>query len=120
MHEKFINVPQSKYLQMSNNEKPSFDCQTCGACCAYFRVSFYWAETDAHPEGKVPQEMTKAISPHHVAMLGTTTKPTRCHALDGKIGKSVGCNIYEKRSSTCREFEMGTEACINARSVHGL
>ncbi|MBR7358785.1 YkgJ family cysteine cluster protein, partial [Klebsiella pneumoniae] len=19
-------------------------CMTCGACCAYFRVSFYWAE----------------------------------------------------------------------------
>ncbi|MLR39642.1 YkgJ family cysteine cluster protein, partial [Salmonella enterica subsp. enterica] len=21
-------------------------CMTCGACCAYFRVSFYWAEGD--------------------------------------------------------------------------
>ncbi|HDN1328034.1 YkgJ family cysteine cluster protein, partial [Escherichia coli] len=19
-------------------------CMTCGACCAFFRVSFYWAE----------------------------------------------------------------------------
>ncbi|WP_142908916.1 CxxCxxCC domain-containing protein, partial [Klebsiella pneumoniae] len=21
-------------------------CMTCGACCAFFRVSFYWAEAD--------------------------------------------------------------------------
>ncbi|EFG2122847.1 YkgJ family cysteine cluster protein, partial [Escherichia coli] len=24
-----------------NNPNP---CMTCGACCAFFRVSFYWAE----------------------------------------------------------------------------
>jgi hypothetical protein len=24
-----------------------FDCRDCGACCASFRVSFYWAEADA-------------------------------------------------------------------------
>ncbi|RBD00840.1 YkgJ family cysteine cluster protein, partial [Xanthomonas oryzae pv. oryzae] len=21
-------------------------CLTCGACCAYFRVSFHWSEAD--------------------------------------------------------------------------
>jgi uncharacterized protein len=105
---------------MSNSEKLSFDCQTCGACCAYFRVSFYWAETDAHPQGSVPKAMTKSISPYHVAMQGTTIKPPRCVALDGNIGESVGCSIYEKRSSTCREFEMGTDECIKARREHGL
>ncbi|EEX7666747.1 YkgJ family cysteine cluster protein, partial [Escherichia coli] len=26
-----------------NNPNP---CMTCGACCAFFRVSFYWAEAD--------------------------------------------------------------------------
>ena len=105
---------------MSNTEKLSFDCQSCGACCAFFRVSFYWAETDAHPEGSVPQALTTAISPHHVAMQGTTRKPPRCVALDGDIGKSVGCRIYEQRSSTCREFEMGSEGCLKARKQHQL
>jgi len=98
----------------------NFDCQSCGACCAFFRVSFYWSETDAHPIGWVPQALTKAISPHRVAMLGTATLTPRCVALNGKIGESVGCSIYEKRSSTCREFTMGTAECLKARAAHGL
>lgn len=105
---------------MSHTDQSTFDCQRCGACCAYFRVSFYWAETDAHPEGITPQSMTTAVSPHHVAMQGTTKKPARCVALGGNIGKFVSCNIYEKRSSTCRAFEAGSEDCIKARAAHGL
>jgi Fe-S-cluster containining protein len=101
-------------------EKANWDCQTCGACCAAFRVSFYWAETDAHPEGQVPQAMTASISPYHVAMLGTELKPVRCIALCGEVGQSVSCSIYEKRSSTCREFESGTEDCMKARKINGL
>lgn len=105
---------------MLENQSAAFDCQSCGACCATFRVSFYWSETDAHPLGKIPQAMTKSISLHHAAMLGTTTKPPRCIALDGVIGESVSCNIYNQRSSTCREFEAGTDACIKARRLHGI
>lgn len=97
-----------------------FDCQSCGACCAFYRVSFYWAETDVHPNGIVPQEMTKPINPHRVAMLGTATPTPRCVALEGQIGESVGCTIYEKRSSPCREFTMGTPECLKARAAHGL
>jgi Fe-S-cluster containining protein len=96
------------------------DCQTCGACCAHFRVSFYWAESDAHPLGTVPQDLVVPITPHHIAMRGTEKKPARCVALGGTIGQSVGCTIYEKRSSTCREFEAGSEACLRARRTHGL
>ncbi|WP_374212354.1 YkgJ family cysteine cluster protein [Thiothrix subterranea] len=29
-------------------------CMTCGACCASFRVSFYWGETDAAPLALYP------------------------------------------------------------------
>jgi hypothetical protein len=111
--------PIFEYFEMTT-DTVSFDCQTCGACCAFFRVSFYWAETDAHPLGQVPQALTKSISPHHAAMQGTTAKPPRCVALAGEIGESVGCTIYEKRSSTCREFEMGSEGCFKARASHGL
>jgi Fe-S-cluster containining protein len=104
----------------NSTEKARWDCQTCGACCAAFRVSFYWAETDAHPAGHVPQAMTASISPYHVAMLGTQLKPVRCIALCGDVGQSVSCSIYDKRSSTCREFELGSEDCIKARKINGL
>ncbi|ENO4720751.1 YkgJ family cysteine cluster protein, partial [Escherichia coli] len=37
-------------------------CMTCGACCAFFRVSFYWAEAD-DAGGNVPVSLTEQISP---------------------------------------------------------
>ncbi len=98
----------------------SQECTNCGACCASFRVSFYWGETSAHEQGTVPAELTKAISPHHVCMKGTEQKPVRCIALMGEVGCEVSCSIYEQRSSTCRQFEAGSEDCAKARKIHGL
>lgn len=98
----------------------SQECVKCGACCASFRVSFYWGETSAHDQGTVPAELTTAISPHHVCMKGTESKPVHCIALQGEVGKEVSCSIYEQRSSTCRQFEAGSEDCAKARRIHGL
>jgi hypothetical protein len=98
----------------------SLQCVDCGACCASFRVSFYWGETDAHDHGSVPVELTTPVSLHHVCMKGTEQKPVRCIALMGEVGKQVSCNIYQQRSSTCREFEAGSEDCAKARKIHGL
>lgn len=98
----------------------SQECTHCGACCASFRVSFYWGESSAHEHGTVPAELTTAISPHHVCMKGTEQKPVHCIALEGEVGREVSCNIYELRSSTCRQFEAGSEDCAKARKIHGL
>jgi Fe-S-cluster containining protein len=97
-----------------------FDCQRCGACCAYFRVSFYWAEADDAPGGTVPVDLTRQISPHHRCMAGTEARPARCVALGGEIGHAVGCTIYAQRSSACRELQPGDEKCLRARAAHGL
>ena len=37
-------------------------------------------------------------------MKGTNQRPARCIALQGQVGTQVSCSIYQKRSSTCREF----------------
>ncbi|MBF0352396.1 MAG: YkgJ family cysteine cluster protein [SAR324 cluster bacterium] len=79
-------------------------CVTCGACCAFFRVSFYWAECDDSEWGTVPVDRTEVISPFHRCMKGTHKKPPYCSELKGEIGKLALCQIYEKRPSTCREF----------------
>jgi Fe-S-cluster containining protein len=97
-----------------------FDCQACGACCAAFRVSFYWAEADDASGGTVPVGLTEAISPHLRCMQGTGSKPVRCVALTGDVGKAVGCAIYPLRSSTCRSVEPGDGQCLKARAAHGL
>ena len=100
-------------------------CTSCGACCAYFRVSFYWGEC-ASAGGLVPDELTVQVSPSMAAMIGTDRKPSRCVSLHGELGKQVGCTMYEKRSSTCREFEASwvggihNPDCDKARAAHGL
>ena len=98
----------------------AFDCQSCGACCAVFRVSFYWSESTLHPEGTVPRHLVTPITPHHVAMNGTLQAPARCVCLSGEVGRSVSCDIYPLRSSTCRECEAGSENCLRARAAAGL
>lgn len=95
-------------------------CLDCGACCAAFRVSFYWAETDAHPAGTVPHRLTTAVTPFLAAMRGSESAPPRCVALEGEVGQSVRCAIYAQRSTTCRDFEAGSERCHAARQKHGL
>lgn len=100
-------------------------CLSCGACCAYFRVSFYWGECQS-AGGLVPDNLTVAVTPHLVAMQGTEQKPARCAALLGEVGCGTRCTIYENRSSTCREFMAAWENgepnphCDAARSAHGL
>lgn len=97
-----------------------FDCQRCGACCAFFRVSFYWAEADDAPSGTVPVHLTVPIGSVHRCMAGTQTRPVRCVALDGEIGRGVACAIYAQRASTCREVTPGDAQCLKARAHHGL
>jgi uncharacterized protein len=96
------------------------DCQRCGACCAVFRVSFYWAEADDAPGGTVPVALTRPVGTLHRCMAGTETRPVRCIALRGDIGRDVGCSIYAQRSSTCRSVMPGDSQCLKARAAHGL
>ncbi len=58
------------------------------------------------PGGTVPAHLTQALSPHLRCMKGTASKPARCVALEGEVGKGVSCTIYPLRSSTCSEFDV--------------
>jgi len=81
-------------------------CLSCGACCASFRVSFYWAEADDAGGGCVPARLTEQVNAHLRCMAGTQGKSPRCVALRGEVGKQVSCAIYERRPSPCREFDL--------------
>ncbi|EBQ6223335.1 TPA_asm: YkgJ family cysteine cluster protein [Salmonella enterica] len=100
-------------------------CMTCGACCAYFRVSFYWAEGD-DASGRVPASLTEPVTPFLRCMASTNQKQPRCKALIGTPGENVSCAIYENRPSTCREFSISgeggevNEACNRARARYEL
>lgn len=96
------------------------DCQRCGACCANFRVSFYWAEADDAPGGTVPVALTRQVNAQLRCMAGTERRPVRCVALAGDVGRAVSCSIYALRASSCREVQPGDEKCLQARAARGL
>ena len=92
-------------------------CMSCGACCAAFRVSFYWGEGESLG---IPEDMTVKVNDFYTCMKGTEKKPVKCVALAGEVGQSVACQIYDKRSSTCQSVQVGDEQCNKARQYHGL
>ncbi|HSX65728.1 MAG TPA: YkgJ family cysteine cluster protein [Pseudoxanthomonas sp.] len=101
-------------------------CLSCGACCAHFRVSFHWSETEPALGGEVPAELAEPLDPHRLAMRGTWARQPRCIALDAEIGVRSRCTIHPQRPSVCREVTASWESgqaspqCDKARSAHGL
>lgn len=92
-------------------------CLSCGACCSYFRVSFYWAEALSL---QLPETLTEQVNDFYSCMQGTNQKEPRCVALDGQVGEKVACSCYEHRSSACRELQPGEPKCNRARAHYGL
>ncbi|WP_077999547.1 YkgJ family cysteine cluster protein [Edwardsiella tarda] len=100
-------------------------CVRCGACCAYFRVSFYWAEAD-DGGGQLAADDTERISSLMRCMRGTNSKRPRCIYLCGDVGQAVSCRAYAQRPTPCRDFMPSGEngqpnpACDRARAAYGL
>ena len=101
-------------------------CQSCGACCASFRVTFHRSERDDVAGGFVPAGLASDETPTLCRMEGTDRYPARCVVLKGQIGANVLCAIYEYRPSPCRDFHphgvhgISNHACNDARARHGL
>ena len=101
-------------------------CLNCGACCAWFRASFYWTEdNDVTPNG-VPIHLTEKLNDYRRVMIGANQRHPRCIALKGAISSEVSCVIYQKRASICRDFAgswqygVRNERCDAARTAWGL
>jgi hypothetical protein len=92
-------------------------CQSCGACCETYRVSFYWAEA---LERGIADDMVEQLTPWHACLRGTNDLKPRCAALTGKVGERVACGMYAARPSPCREVQVGDDRCRRARQRHGL
>lgn len=84
-------------------------CFECGMCCQYFRVSFYQGEIEGNGVGTVPVELTTKLSDHLACMKGTEKGGAPCAALLYTKEEGYRCSIYEKRSSTCRNFNVVDE-----------
>ena len=100
-------------------------CLSCGACCAFFRVSFHWSEADPALGGMVPFELTEPLRAHERVMRGTSQKEPRCIALDADIGRYSRCTIPDRRPSVCAlvpaswEFGAASAQCDKSRIALG-
>jgi Fe-S-cluster containining protein len=97
---------QEPEFEKAAAEPESNPCLSCGACCAHFRVSFYFGELAGEMGGWVPVELTSKVNDFRAAMKGTEAGHGRCVALRGEPGKGgVSCSIYQNRPTPCREFD---------------
>ena len=90
-------------------------CLSCGACCAHFRVSFYWAEGL-----NLPEHYTEPVTAVYSCMAGTNQSQPRCIALQGEIGVGVSYGVYSARSSSCQEVQAGDAQCNKARAAYNM
>lgn len=90
-------------------------CLSCGACCAFFRVSFYWAEGL-----NLPEHYTEPVTAVYSCMVGTNQSSPRCIALQGEIGKHVSCGVYHQRSESCKDVQIADVQCNKARRAYNL
>lgn len=111
----------------SQNIQTLHPCQTCGACCAAYRVEFYWLAAEPGTLQSVPQEFVEDLNQSHRCMKGTNSKHNpKCSALSGRVGEYVSCQIYLNRPSPCHAFKASHEnglhykRCDEARAKHGL
>jgi uncharacterized protein len=101
-------------------------CMTCGACCAFYRASFYWAEADDVTPGGVPAHLTRKLNHFRRVMIGMEGSAPRCAALEGTVGERVRCAVYESRPSPCRGLQASwvdgspNDMCDKARAAWGL
>ncbi|XID76108.1 YkgJ family cysteine cluster protein [Alkanindiges sp. WGS2144] len=102
---------------MMSDSTVSNPCLTCGACCAHFRVSFYWAESEAKG---LPVALTEQVNHFFSCMRGTNQAKPRCQCLEGELGQQVSCSIYAQRPEACKEVQAGDDKCNRARLRHGF
>jgi Fe-S-cluster containining protein len=95
-------------------ETSTWDCQSCGACCAHDPAWPRFSLESDEDIARLPDAMVAADG------SGMRWTGTRCAALSGHVGRAVTCTVYEARPIVCRDCQPGDEACRTARAARGL
>ncbi|WP_436285282.1 YkgJ family cysteine cluster protein [Rhizobium sp. LjRoot258] len=90
------------------------DCQACGACCSF---SPTWPRFSTETEADLDALPSRFVSEDQGGMR---CYGARCSALDGCVGSSTSCLVYELRPDVCRACVPGDGACLEARASFGL
>ncbi|WP_245524360.1 YkgJ family cysteine cluster protein [Methylobacterium nonmethylotrophicum] len=92
----------------------AFDCQACGACCAYSAEWPRFSTEDDADIARIPEDYVDDPAGR------MRCEGDRCSALAGRVGEAVSCRVYAVRPEVCRACEPGDPECLIARRHHGL
>lgn len=92
----------------------AFDCQSCGACCAY---SGDWPRFSLEDDAALARIPSRFVDD---AAGGMRCEGNRCSALLGTVGGKTACLVYEVRPQVCASCQPGDDACLMARARFGL
>lgn len=106
---------------ITRESEPLPNCLTCGACCTYLLCltvrpsdktpsNHFWNITTESKRGEIVVDR----------FLRRNDETFACTALNGRLGESVCCQIYENRPAVCREFEAGSDKCHAIRRAFGI
>jgi len=102
-------------------DAPIPDCLTCGACCQSLLCVGVRptdnVDRDRYWEITVDTEQGEVVVDRYLKRNGDTLA---CAALEGTIGKRVGCTIYETRPVMCHHFDAGSDRCHAIRRAFGI
>lgn len=101
-------------MTFPDDAPPPFDCQSCGACCAY---DAEWPRFTLEEDEAINRIPAALVADNGSGMRWTGE---RCAALGGEVGKHVACGIYADRPIVCHDCVAGDEACLMARERYGM
>jgi len=93
------------------------DCLTCGACCRTGHDGRILIPPDDlvrwRDAGR--DDIAEAIQPGHFGMVAFATRADGSCVHLGDGAEPNACRIYEVRGTTCRDFEKGSQQCLEFR-----
>jgi uncharacterized protein len=99
------------------------DCRSCGACCGPPYVADHYIDLTDTDVARLSTHYKRAHvkrGPPPALATKCTNDGVVCVALQGSLGTSVPCAIYEQRPDACRAFRPGSRACLRLRAQVGL
>ena len=111
----------------AGNPAAGFDCVRCGACCCNTddnRKEGFVDYVEVFPHDTLhrrPDILSRiAVRNERKQVHLQLTDDGRCVALDGVVGTSVHCRIYDLRPAVCRRVQPGSDECLRARRERGV
>jgi hypothetical protein len=89
-----------------------YDCQACGACCAY---SPEWPRLTLEDDADIARIPAAFLDDGAGFMRWAGC---RCAALTGEVGRATACAVYDARPIVCRDCQPGDVACLTARRAN--